>query len=47
MAKEESKGVDVEMIDTSSVKPSAKENSWDVICNISSEIQGTSEAEIQ
>ena len=47
IVKEESKGADVEMIDTSSVKPSAKANSWDVLCNISSEIQGTSEAEIQ
>jgi Mor family transcriptional regulator len=35
------------MIDTSSAKTTAKANSWDVLCNIKSEIQGTSEAEIE
>jgi hypothetical protein len=47
IVKEESKGADVEMIDTSSAKTTAKANSWDVLCNIRSEIQGTSEAEIE
>jgi len=38
---------DVEMIDTSSgPKKELKERSWDALCNIRSELVGSSEAEV-
>ena len=45
MKVEESKNADVEMIDTTSEKV-MKQNSWDCLCNIRTEIKGATEAEI-